>query len=90
MVFDYDTWITYGLALVVLYMLIRVFLVPIRYLLHGIYHLLAGGLVIWCLNWAGQFFDYSLALNPATALTVGYLGAPGLVLLMVLQRIVLS
>lgn len=71
-------------------MLIRVFLLPIRYLLYAVYHGLVGGIVLWGVNWAGQFFDYSLALNPVTALTVGYLGVPGLVLLMALKQIVLS
>lgn len=88
--FDYDSLITYVLALVILYMLIRVFLVPIRYLLQIAYHLVVGGVVIWAINWGGQFIDYSLALNPVTALAVGYLGIPGLALVMIVKQIVLS
>ena len=87
---DYDAWITYGLGLVVLYMLIRVFLVPIRFLLQTAYHLVLGGAILWAVNWVGQYFGYHLALNPLTAFAVGYLGAPGLVLLVLLQQMVLS
>ena len=84
----YDSWITYGLGLIVLYMLIRVFLVPIRFLLQAVYHLALGGTVLWVINWAGQFWGYHLALNPITAFTVGYLGIPGLALLVALKRLV--
>lgn len=88
MSFDYDAWITYGLALVILYMLVRAFLVPIRFVLHAVYRLALGGVVIWVLNGIGGLFGYHLGLNPVTALAVGYLGAPGLLLLTVLQRLV--
>ena len=88
MSFDYDVWITYGLALVILYMLVRAFLVPIRFVLQAVYRLAVGGVVIWALNGIGGLFGYHLGLNPVTALTVGYLGAPGLLLLAVLQRLI--
>ncbi|HEX6988494.1 MAG TPA: pro-sigmaK processing inhibitor BofA family protein [Bacillota bacterium] len=87
MPFDYDTLITYGLALVILYMLVRAFIVPIRFLLQAAYRLALGGAAIWILNWIGAFFGFHLGLNLVTSLAVGYLGAPGVIMLIALQRL---
>lgn len=84
---EYDRLITYGLALVVLYMLVRAFIVPIRFLLQAGYRLALGGAAIWALNWVGAFFGFHLGLNLITALAVGYLGVPGVIMLVALQRL---
>ncbi|MEW5933162.1 MAG: pro-sigmaK processing inhibitor BofA family protein [Bacillota bacterium] len=39
-----------------------------------------GGLALWAVNLAGALFGLHLPLNPATALAVGYLGIPGLLM----------
>ncbi|MFO7245648.1 MAG: pro-sigmaK processing inhibitor BofA family protein [Thermaerobacter sp.] len=82
-----DTLIAYGLALVILYMLVRAFIVPIRFLLQAAYRVALGGAAIWVLNWVGAFFGFHLGLNLVTAAAVGYLGAPGVLMLVALQRL---
>lgn len=72
-----------GLALICLtgYLL----LVPMRLL----WRLLAGGvlgaLMLAVVNLVGGIFGFSVAVNPFTALAVGFLGLPGAVMLVVLQ-----
>jgi len=42
------------------------------------------------LNFVGGYFGLHIALNPVTALVVGFLGVPGVVLLLVLRYILRS
>lgn len=81
-------WLTYALGLIILVMLLRVLYLPLRFLLKILYQLVAGGIALWLLNLAGGLIGYQLALNPLTALTVGYLGVPGVALLVILQQLV--
>ena len=72
-----------GLALVCLtgYLL----LVPMKFL----WRLLAGGvlgaLALMLVNLAGSLFDFCVAVNPFTAMAVGFLGLPGAALVIALQ-----
>ncbi len=84
---DYNLIIAYAFGIILLYLVARLLLVPLRVLVYALYNAAIGGLVIWGLNLAGQYIGFRLALNPATALGVGFLGVPGVVLLFVLQRI---
>ena len=82
---DYDRLITYGLALVAVYLLLRALVSPLRWLLVGTARLAIGGLAIWALNLLGVAVGFHLALNPATALVAGFLGVPGIALLVALR-----
>ena len=72
-----------GLALICLtgYLL----LVPMKLL----WRLLAGGvlgaLALMLVNLVGALFGFSVSVNPFTAMAVGFLGLPGIVLLLVVQ-----
>ena len=72
-----------GLALICLtgYLL----LVPGKFL----WRLLAGGvlgaLALMLVNLAGSLFGFSVAVNPFTAMAVGFLGLPGAILIVALQ-----
>jgi inhibitor of the pro-sigma K processing machinery len=44
-------------------------------------------LMLWVLNLVGGFFNVGVAINPITALIAGFLGIPGVLLLLVLQYI---
>ncbi|MBQ3575337.1 MAG: pro-sigmaK processing inhibitor BofA family protein [Clostridia bacterium] len=72
-----------GLALICLtgYLL----LVPMKFL----WRLLAGGvlgaLALVLVNLVGGLFGFSVAVNPFTAMAVGFLGLPGAILIVALQ-----
>ena len=44
---------------------------------------------MWILNLAGGLIGVTIAINPVTALTVGMLGIPGLLLILLLQFFIL-
>ena len=46
---------------------------------------LLGALALWLVNLAGGMLGFSVAINPFTAMAVGFLGLPGAVLVVLLQ-----
>lgn len=81
---DTGTLLAYAAGLVVLYILIRTVVTPVRALGSAAYHLLVGGAMLWIVNLVGSLAGFHLALNPVSALLAGYLGIPGLLLLTVM------
>ncbi|HLS89531.1 MAG TPA: pro-sigmaK processing inhibitor BofA family protein [Sphingobacteriaceae bacterium] len=79
--FDAGMLLPYAVGLLVLYILVRTVVVPVRALGSAAYHLLVGGAMLWIVNLVGSLAGFHLALNPVSALLAGYLGIPGLVLL---------
>ena len=62
-------------------------LVPMRFLWRLAAGAVLGALVLMVINAVGSLVDFSIAVNPFTALAVGFLGLPGAILLIVLQFI---
>ncbi|MDI3481121.1 MAG: inhibitor of the pro-sigma processing machinery [Tepidanaerobacteraceae bacterium] len=84
---DYSAVLAYAFGLILLYMVGRVLLAPIKIVLKLIYNAIIGGIVLVILNFFGSYFGLSIAINPITALLVGFLGVPGIVLLIIVKYI---
>ena len=65
--------------------LIRVFSVPLKLTLKLLANTLLGCAVLWLINRTAAFTGVSLGLNLWNALTIGILGLPGVVLLLLVQ-----
>ena len=65
--------------------LIRVFSVPLKLTLRLLANTLLGFAVLWLINRTAAFTGVSLGLNLWNALTIGILGLPGVVLLLLVQ-----
>lgn len=79
--------IGYAAGLVLLYMVGWLLLVPLKKLLKFIYNGILGGIILWILNLVGGLINITVAINPITALIVGFLGVPGIILILLLQYI---
>ena len=77
--------IAYAFGLFLLYLIARLLLVPLKILLRLLYNGLVGGVVLWVVNLVGGYFGLFIPINPITALVAGFLGVPGVVLLVLLQ-----
>ena len=77
--------IGYAVGLIVLYLAGWLLLVPLKMLLKFIYNGILGGIILWILNMVGGLIHVTIAINPITALIVGFLGVPGVILLLILQ-----
>ncbi|PTM56955.1 pro-sigmaK processing inhibitor BofA family protein [Desmospora activa] len=79
-------WLLVGVASLLLLMVIsRSIIKPLRWVWYGILYTAVGGLVLFVLNLAGDLIDFRLPINPVTAMITGLLGLPGLICLIVVK-----
>jgi inhibitor of the pro-sigma K processing machinery len=75
-------------GLFLLYLLGWLLVVPRKILIRIILNGIIGGIILFFINIAGKSFGIFIAINPVTALIAGFLGIPGIILLIILQYIV--
>lgn len=85
---DMNTIIAFGFGLLLIYLIGRIFFMPIRLIFKLLYNGIVGGLILWGLNFIGAYFGYTIAINPVTAVVVGFLGLPGVVLLVLFKTFI--
>jgi inhibitor of the pro-sigma K processing machinery len=84
---DYSIIIAYAFGLILLYIIGRIVFVPVKFALKLIYNGIIGGIMLWFLNIVGSYFGLHIGINPVTALVAGFLGVPGVILLVVLKYV---
>ena len=80
--------ITYLACICFLFLFGRIFIVPIKKILKLILNSIIGGLVIFIINLVGANFGFHIGLNFFTSVLVGFLGLPGVVILIVIKLLV--
>lgn len=74
---------------ILLLLLLGAPLKPLQLFGQGMIKLIIGALFLFFLNAFGSAFDYSLPINFVTAAISGFLGIPGLLLLMAVDLVIL-
>ncbi|NLK44363.1 MAG: pro-sigmaK processing inhibitor BofA [Tissierellia bacterium] len=82
-----NTILYYIIGLFLLYLLGLLLVWPIKKIVKLIFNGILGGIILLIFNFIGKFFGLSIAINPLNAIIVGFLGVPGVILLLVLQVI---
>lgn len=77
--------LAYAFGLILLYIVGYVLLVPIKIVIKLVYNGIIGGIALLILNFIGGFFQIGIAINPITALVAGFLGVPGILLMLGLR-----
>ena len=72
-------------VLVILYLIVQVFLKPIKLLWKLIINSAVGVILLLIINFIGAYFSFILPVNLITILIAGFLGIPGLMLLICFQ-----
>ena len=80
-------FLTYVGAIVLIFLVGKIFLWPLKIVLKLAASSLIGGLAILLINWLGAGFGVLIPLNLISAVSVGGLGIPGVVLLLILTMI---
>ena len=80
-------FLTYVGAIVLIFLVGKIFLWPLKIVLKLAASSLIGGLAILLINWLGARFGVLIPLNLISAVIVGGLGIPGVVLLLILTMI---
>lgn len=89
MAFDPVTIAAYLFGLAMLYVIVRLLLIPARFTVRVLLHAGAGALGLLAFNWLGQHVavvDLYVPVNPVTALVAGFLGLPGVLALLALRH----
>ncbi|GFN21690.1 MAG: pro-sigmaK processing inhibitor BofA family protein [Thermoanaerobacteraceae bacterium] len=71
-----------------IYLVGRLLLTPLRLMAKIAINSLFGLLLLWAFNFAGSYFSFTIPLNWVTVLVAGFLGIPGL-LMLIFFRLVL-
>lgn len=82
---DYNVILAYVFGIVLIYLIGRMLLMPLRIVFKLIYNALIGGLMLWVLNLVGGHIGFTIAINPISALVAGFLGIPGVILLILFK-----
>ncbi len=72
----------------VLFVIGRIFIVPIKWILKLVFNSILGAVLIWIINFIGGVWGFHIGLNIYTSLLVGILGIPGAIFLILLKLIV--
>ncbi|NLZ38015.1 MAG: pro-sigmaK processing inhibitor BofA [Firmicutes bacterium] len=74
-------------AIFALYYLLKMLAAPARILLRVLLTGAVGAVILFVFNLVGGLLQINLGINVITALLVGYMGLPGLALLVVVQKL---
>lgn len=77
--------ITFIIAIAVLFIVLKILSLPMKLIIKLVVNGLIGGVVIWLINLIGASFGFAITLNWITALVVGILGIPGVIILAIIQ-----
>lgn len=75
----------YVVGILAVYFVGKMFLVPIKWLWKLIYNGVVGGVMLWVVNLIGAHFDFVIGINVISALVAGFLGIPGVILLVLFK-----
>jgi inhibitor of the pro-sigma K processing machinery len=87
---DVNVVIAFVLGLLLIYLIGRVMVIPLRLVWKLVFNAFVGGFVLWLINGVGYYINLHIPLNPITALTVGFLGIPGIIILIVIQQFIIK
>ena len=82
---EMGVFLTFGGMLILIFLFGRALLVPLKIILKLILSSVIGAILIVVINIAGAGFGIAVPVNVITAVTVGVLGIPGAVMLVVLD-----
>lgn len=87
MAIDFNLVLLYGFGILLLFIVGRAFLMPMKIVTKLVINTLLGAAGLFIINYIGGFFGFHIALNFMTALITGFLGVPGVVLLILLKSV---
>lgn len=79
--------ISFVIGVFILYVLGSILLLPIKILFKLIGNAIAGGLLLVIFNIFGGLIGLNIIITPVTAIFVGLLGIPGVILLLLFKNI---
>lgn len=82
---DINVLIAFGFGVLLLFLLAKILATPFRLFFRLVVNGVMGGILLWVLNLVGGFIGIHLPINPFTALVAGFMGIPGILVLLAIQ-----
>ena len=80
--------ITFFSCIIILFIVGRIFILPLKKVLKIIVNSVLGGVLIYIINFCGASVGFHIGLNIGTSIFVGILGVPGAVFLIILKLMI--
>lgn len=74
-------------AIVAVFIILKILAWPIKKIIKILINIAIGGVLLLIVNYIGGYFNFMIPINWVSALVVGFLGIPGVVILAILQFI---
>lgn len=74
-------------AVVAVFIILKILAWPIKKIIKILINIAIGGALLLLVNYIGGYFNFNIPLNWISALIVGVLGIPGVIILAILQFI---
>ncbi|MBR5316115.1 MAG: pro-sigmaK processing inhibitor BofA family protein [Firmicutes bacterium] len=81
---EMGVFLTFGGALILILLLGRVLLIPLKLLGKLVLNSILGAVIVMVINFVGMSFGLVIPLNIINAVIVGVLGIPGAIMLLIL------
>lgn len=78
-------YLSFFIAIIILYVILKLIALPLKVIIKLMANALIGGIVLFLINLIGAQFGFILDITWITALIVGFLGIPGVVIVILLQ-----
>ncbi|MBR3673398.1 MAG: pro-sigmaK processing inhibitor BofA family protein [Clostridia bacterium] len=85
---DLNSIIIYLACLIVIFIVGKIFYVPLKHIIKLLINSILGGLLIYIVNMVGVSFNFHIGLNVGTAIFTGILGVPGVVVLVLVKLLI--
>lgn len=85
---DINTVIIYLGCLIVLFIVGKVFYLPLKHIIKLLLNSVLGGFLIYIINVVGSSYGFHIGLNVWTAVFAGILGVPGVVVLVLIRLMI--
>ena len=85
---EINTIIIYLACLIVLFIIGKIFYLPLKHIIKLLLNSILGGFLIYIVNLVGGSFGFHVGLNFGTAIFAGLLGVPGVVALVLVRLLI--
>lgn len=85
---DINSIIAFLACIIVIFILGKIFIVPIKKIAKLLLNSVLGGILIYVINIIGATFGFHIGLNIGTSIFVGILGIPGAIILIILKLMI--
>ncbi|MEE0741349.1 MAG: pro-sigmaK processing inhibitor BofA family protein [Emergencia sp.] len=81
---EMGVFLTFGGTLILIFLLGKALLIPLKMILRLLINSLVGAVLIIVINYIGMNFGIMIPINVVNSVTVGVLGVPGVIMLLLL------